>query len=311
MSKIIKIKLANPNSFRISYVMTKSCTYACRYCPTDLHTGSHKELDLENLKIFFQRAIQRGQVVLSLTGGECTTHPQFKDVVMLARELGIKTTVDTNAVRTRRFYSEVGHLVDNWCVTLHPSQHTLDLEKLKILSQVSFLVVYVMMDPAHWETSFDWYNQVCQLTNLKVQPISIMNWGGATTVVTYTDEQMQFLLNIKAKWLFTAEREEELKKTHAWLASRGSTAVYEDGSEGVLDPYILIKSNTNNFQGWQCWAGTESITIHDNNTASYANCCVKQYPHFLDVTEQDLNKPIICPRTSCNCAADIKSTKEL
>lgn len=310
MSKMIKIEIANPNSFRINFVMTRHCPYECNYCPPSLHTGKHTDLNLTDLETFLSRFKHRNSVI-HLTGGECTTHPQFKDVIKVARKVGLKVLVDSNCVRTLRFYDEVKDLVDNWCITLHPSQHTLDLDKLKLLAQHSFLVVYVAMDPAYWEKALDWFKQVSQLVDLKVTPIRIMdNYAGADYVAAYSSEQLEILSELKSKWLFTNERETALRKTHMWLADTEAKILFDDGSSTELDTFELIRSKRNSFLGWTCSAGNESICIFEDGQAIWANCGIKRYEHFLDVFPEELSKPVKCVYLECGCGTDIRSSKE-
>lgn len=309
MNKIIKIKIANPNALRINFVMTRSCPYSCRYCPDTLNAGKHREIDLKEFEDFLMRFDNRDRAI-QITGGECTTHPQFKDIIETARRAGFNVAVDSNSVRTVRFYEEVKHLVDNWCITLHPSQHTLDLEKLKILAASSFLVVYVIMDPDHWDVSLDWLEQVSQLKDLKVTPIRIMdNWSGASFVANYSQEQLDFLANANSKWLFTPERELALRKTHMWLADTESFAEYKDGTSGELDAFELIRKKQNNFYGWKCRAGYESICIFDDGHTTWGNCGIKRFNHYRDVFPKDLEEEIVCNFVECTCGTDVRSTK--
>jgi organic radical activating enzyme len=311
MSKLIKIQIANPNALRINFIMTRSCPYSCRYCPDTLNAGKHRKINLEELETFLLRFKDRNGA-MQITGGECTTHPQFKDVIEVSRKVGFNVSVDSNSVRTLRFYDSVKHLVDNWCITLHPSQHILDLEKLKLLSQHSFLVVYVMMDPAHWDTALDWYNQIKQMSDLKVTPIRVMdNWAGAKFEAQYTSEQLAFLSAAQSNWLFTPEREAALRKEHMWLADTESTGFYNDGSSHTLDPFELIRKKQNSFFGWKCSAGRESICIYDDGTAIWANCGIKRFDHYLDIDPNELNIPVKCTLLECTCGTDIRGSKHL
>lgn len=311
MSKLIKIQIANPNSLRINFVMTRSCPYSCRYCPDTLNAGKHVKLNLEDLETFLLRFKNRNGAI-QLTGGECTTHPQFREVIATCKKTNFNVSVDSNCVRTLRFYDSVKHLVDNWCITLHPSQHKLDTKKLELLAKNSFLVVYVMMDPDHWETSLSWLDIISQMKDLKVTPIRIMDdWGGANFKAAYTQEHLDFLSNAESKWLFTKERETELRKTHMWLADTESYAFYEDGTSGILDSFSIIRKKQNNFFGWECGVGRESICIWDNGVATWANCGIKRYDHYLDIDPEDLNQTIKCNMIECTCGTDIRGSKYL
>ena len=311
MPKLIKIQIKNSNTLSINFIMTRSCTYSCRYCPDTLNAGQHRNLNLDELKTFLLKFKDRNGAI-QITGGECTTHPQFKDVIQVARDVNFNVSVDSNSVRTYRFYDSVKHLVDNWCITLHPSQHTLDLKKLKLLAQHSFLVVYVMMDPDYWDTALDWLDQLSQMKDLKVTPIRVMdNWAGAKFEAQYTDAQLAFLATTESRWLFTKERETELRKTHMWLEDTSSTGIYDDNSSKELDAFELIRRKQNSFFGWQCSAGNESICIFDDGSAIWANCGIKKFNHYLDIDPIELNTPVKCTFLECTCGTDIRGSKYL
>lgn len=308
MNKIIKIQSVNPNVLRINLTVTTHCPYSCRYCPESLHNGKHNLIDLDKFKKFLLRFSDRLTIV-NLSGGECTTHPQFKELMQVIHDVGFKSIVDTNTVRTLRFYEEVSGLVDNWCVSLHPSQHTLDLDKLKLLASTSFLVVYVMMDPEHWEKSIDWFTQVSGLADLKATPARIIdNWGGSDYKSTYTTEQLATLQSLDSSWGFTSERENTLRKTHMWLHENSSTVFFDDGTNSELDAFEVIRNKQNNFFGFTCSAGYESICIYADGSATWANCGVKRFDDYADI---DIEQTFICPFNECTCATDVRSTKSL
>jgi organic radical activating enzyme len=309
MKKIISIKSDYENVLKIFYVITTACPYSCRYCPDALHTGKNQKIDLDELKIFFEKFSDR-EILLNLTGGEPTQHPQFKEVVQLAKSMNIEVASDTNSVRTVRFYKEVASLVDAWNITLHPSQHILDLEKIRVLTDTSFVVVYVMMDPDFWDISMEWLAQVSQLTNIKVIPLYCMSdWGGAACTITYTQEQSDFLVNTPNILTMTPQRFEELKKTHAWLLKTDSKLTYDDNSVEVADPNMIVKLGQNNFYGWECLAGNETINIKHDGSVTWANCGIKRYNHFRDVDAIELKQPVTCNLNRCDCGADIRATK--
>ena len=310
MRKLIKIRLANPRVLRIFFVVTTACPYACRYCPDELHLGKNKTIDLDELETFFRKFSDR-PLVVNLTGGECTQHSQFEDIIKLLRKLNIKVGVDTNSVRTVRFYKEFGMLADVWNVTLHPSQHTLDLEKIQVLTKHSYVVVYVMMDNEHWDTSVSWLKQVSQIPDLKVIPLkTINNYGGCDYQGEYTPEQNEFLLNTPNVVTLTPSRLAELKGTHSYLLDTDGIGTYDNGDEEILDYNMIIKRGENNFYGWQCVAGNESLNINADESVVWANCGIKSYAHFRDVDPEELKIPVTCNRVQCYCGADVRSTKE-
>lgn len=309
MDNIVSIRPLNNKRLTITLQLTTACTYSCRYCPDTLNKGSNGQFNLDELDQLFAKFSNR-EIILTITGGECTTHPDFLHVLESARQAGVYTQIDTNSVRSVRFYQEAAALADVWNITLHPSQHQLDLEKITVLAMSSFVVVYVMMDPDYWDTAVNWWNQVCRIDNIKVIPLKVINnWSGAQFETTYTKEQNNWLLDTKSILNLTDQRKAELIKTHTWLMDADSMYTLDTGYQGNLNGYTLVKQGLNKFYGWSCSAGNENIVIHSTGGASWASCGIKQYKHFLDIEPAELAHPITCNRLECNCITDIRATK--
>lgn len=304
----IKIVANDPGTLKIIWQLTTACTYACSYCPTELHTGKSADIDLKQLRTFFEMFLDR-KIVITITGGEPTIHPQFLEIAKLLKDLDIKTIVDSNLSRTTRFYKEVAGLIDNWCVTLHPSQHSLDIEKIKALADSSFTVVYVMMDPLFWNIAMQWWEILKGVENIKLTLLKpVDNWAGAKYQGVFTKEQQAFLSTTEPVYTLTPERMNQLHKLE-WLSELGSTVQYDDGTVAALDSDALMKQGINKFKGWSCNAGNEVIVLSDNGNVSLATCGVANLGHWSTININDIKQPVICPRDYCHCGTDIKATK--
>jgi organic radical activating enzyme len=309
MNKIIKIRSGSSGTMKITWQMTMSCTYACAYCPPKFQQGKHPKIDLDSYANFFKKFEQ--PLVLSITGGECTTHPQFKDVLTMVRDLGIKIKVDSNNVRTARFYEEVGAMADVWCLTMHPSQHKFDIDKIRVLTDKSFVIVYVMMDPNHWDLACNWVEQLRQLANIKIILIKpVNNWAGADYNTVWTKERLDYL-GTAPMWQFTKERYSELEQTHSWLKDTDTMAVWSNGTETVLDPDQLMKDDTHSFFNWQCSSGRENMIIDDQGNLSWGNCGIELLGHYSEFTLDKINPTVTCTRLRCDCGTDIRADKEI
>jgi hypothetical protein len=73
----------------------------------------------------------------------------------------------------------------------------------------------------------------------------------------------------------------------------------------------IIKLKMNNFKGWTCNAGLESLMINWDGEVYRATCRVGG--SLGNIYNGDFNvpkDPIICTRNWCTCEADIPLTKE-
>jgi organic radical activating enzyme len=304
----IKIQANDPTTLKIIWQLTNACTYACEYCPEELHTGKSIDIDINSLRMFFEMFSDR-KVVLTITGGEPTIHPQFLEIAKLLKDLNIKTIVDSNLSRSLRFYEESASLIDNWCITLHPSQHILDIEKIKALAAESFTVVYVMMDPLHWNTAIQWWHILKDVENIKLTVLKpVDNWAGAKYKGVFTKEQQHFLSTTVPVYTMSDERMDQLHKME-WLSDLGSTVQYQDGTADTLDSDALMKQGLNKFKGWSCNAGNEVMVLSDSGNVSMATCGVANLGHWSNINIDDIKQPVICPRDYCYCGTDIKASK--
>lgn len=80
--------------------------------------------------------------------------------------------------------------------------------------------------------------------------------------------------------------------------------------DGTLEQSSIhyIKSKSNNFKGWYCDAGQNSLWIHSNGDI-FGNVCQSiRYGNIYEAFDI-LAAPIQCPKTNCFCGADIAITK--
>lgn len=306
---MIPIKIVSSKQLKMIWQLTTACTYACDYCPKELHEGSSKYIDLNELEEFLDKFKDR-EFTINFTGGEPTIHPQFLDILKVLNKRNIKVIVDTNLSRSLRFYEEAGPLVGNWCVTLHPSEHVFDTDKIKALSSVSYTVVYVMMDPRHWEKAMSWWTTLQNIPRIKLivlKPLS--NWSDSGWYYKHTKEQQDFYNTTKPIYTFTEQEFTELSSEYAWLKELGSTVTWNTGEETALDIDQLMKEDLHKFKGWHCEAGNEVIVIEPGCDVSLATCGTRHLGHWTKFDISLLEQSFICPRDYCHCGIDIKATK--
>jgi organic radical activating enzyme len=305
----IQIIPNDPTTLKIVWTLTTACTYACDYCPAALHDGTNRKIDLKGFTTFLDMFKDRNRIIW-ISGGEPTIHPQFLEIISLLKSLNIKVVVDSNLSRSLDFYQRVAPLVDNWCVTLHPSQHEFNLNKIKVLSESSFTVVYVMMDPKYWSIATDWYNQVSNVKNLilkRLKPLN--NWASSGYTGDFTQNQLLVLENSQPVNTFTEERTKELTREYTWLFNLSSTVKWEDQSISLLDGDALMIKGLNSFNGWKCSAVNEVISIDSAGMVNLATCGIRSLTHWNNIKPTDLIDSVICDRAFCDCATDVKASK--
>jgi MoaA/NifB/PqqE/SkfB family radical SAM enzyme len=97
-----------------------------------------------------------------------------------------------------------------------------------------------------------------------------------------------------------------------WLLQQDATAKpnCRIDNEQIMHANDIIKLHKNNFKGWSCNAGLESLMINWDGDVHRATCRVGgSLGNIYTGTFNIPARPIICDRDWCTCAADIPLTK--
>lgn len=83
-----------------SFELTPLCNLDCKMCYVHLKEKQMKQkpLSTEQWLNIARQAIESGMVNAEITGGECLTHPGFKEIYTYLQSFGIKVSVLTNGV---------------------------------------------------------------------------------------------------------------------------------------------------------------------------------------------------------------------
>tara|TARA_B110000967_G_scaffold59493_1_gene61008 strand:- start:854 stop:1633 length:780 start_codon:yes stop_codon:yes gene_type:complete len=235
---------------------------------------------------------------LSLTGGEPTVHPKINEILKCARDSLDWLSVTTNGLRSSAWY--IKQPVNQWVFSLHfDNEHSrratenvvkysqlLDMEGIATLYQVNLMAHHEHMDEVRAAaTLLEGHNipYVCRR----------IRWTEAENRDWFDD------LRYKA---------EDLN----WILSKVATVKPNctiDGKE-LIHANDVIKDKRNEFKGWTCNAGLESLMINWDGEVHRATCRVGgSLGNIYNGTFESPTAPITCTRTWCTCAADIPLTK--
>lgn len=84
-----------------SFELTPLCNLDCKMCYVHLNKEQMKGAQLlttEQWKDIMQQAIDAGMMYATLTGGECLTHPGFKELYLFLREYGVEISILSNGL---------------------------------------------------------------------------------------------------------------------------------------------------------------------------------------------------------------------
>ena len=317
--KIIRIKKTSPGIF-LTWILNNICTYHCSYCPEMVHGGKNHHYDWKHVEPFLNQCFERYPYIhFSLSGGEPTVSPFFKDLVNKIYDKGGSIHVTTNLVRSWDYWASIAHKFSSISVSYHSEFVVTEdeendfIDKLSKLSHKSYVTLRIMMHPRNWDRCVRLYEKAL----LASEPFTIevmrilpdFGTGYNYFDANYTDAQLEFLKNTTI--VFGDPKLRSLPSYRSNMTS--SEILYDDVSREFFSLTIqsdLEKSKSNNFFGWNCSIGLESLFIHYDGQILRANCEVGGVIGNIVTGFEWPTETIICNKNICHCAADIVITKE-
>ena len=161
-----------------------------------------------------------------------------------------------------------------------------------------------MMDPAQWEKSIEYFNQLTEILQNCVQAKILSDHSGTkkdgALIRNYSQEQTEWIAQHQ-----TIRRHGQ----NRWpKVQRHSYTVDNQGIRQRIDqPFEMVNARTNSFKGWRCSAGLAGLTVTYDGWA-YAGTC--QSERLGPIESFELREQgVICPRQWCKAAPDIQLSK--
>lgn len=292
MNKITSV-WPHQNSIKIEWNLGKRCNYDCSYCPSNIHDSTSPHTDIAVLKSTIDQITNLNKPIrLSFTGGEPCVHPKFDKLVKYAKFKGITwISVTTNGTRPYEFYARLPvdqyvfsiHLEYDWRRVFNTVESVADQTKIKVIAQI--MAHHDYMDAAMQLRSR------CQLASIP-NTIRRIRWTEGNHNLF---DDMRYHPN-DLNWI----KEQE--------ATIQGNCVIDDTQ--IIHANDIIKLHLNQYKGWTCNAGLESLMINWDGEVYRATCRVGG--SLGNIYKNSIGLPkdhTICTRDWCTCAADIPLTK--
>lgn len=303
MFKVVN-RWGHENSVKVEWNLGKRCNYDCSYCPSIIHDNYSPHTDIEVLKSTVNKLNEIGKPIrISLTGGEPTVHPKIEELIFHIKYKEMYLSITTNGTRTSDFYYSQGRIIDQYVFSLH-FEHDWESVLGKIMQLELFgntscdIMVNVM---AHHSLMKECKHAVSKLQQLKI-PYCIrrIRWTEGDhdlfDDMKYDQNDLDWILendsSVKPNSVIHFHREKDGDYTEEYHAND------------------IIKKHLNQYKGWTCNAGLESLMINWDGEVHRATCRVGgSMGNIYNNTFNLTNSPVICDRNYCTCAADIPITK--
>lgn len=282
-------------SVKVEWNLGKRCNYDCSYCPAEIHDNSSPHTDIDVLKNAVDQLSKIKNVRISFTGGEPCVHPKIVELLEYAKPKVSWINVTTNGTRTAEFYQNLlDNLVNHLVFSLH---FEYDYQKVLVPilsvaqgSKNKNILVHIMMLPGRLNDVQDACRRLKDAgVKYALRPI---RWTKKHDIFEdmerYSDAEKEFL------------KTQNHNPPHNVL-------VDETKSYNVND---LLIEKTNQFKGWRCNIGLESLMINWDGDVHRATCRVGgSLGNIYQGTFKQPTESILCTRQWCTCAADINVTK--
>ena len=286
-------------SIKIEWNLGKRCNYDCSYCPSSIHDNTSSHTDIETLKGTVDKLTALGKPVrLSFTGGEPCVHPKFPELIKYCNHKGISwISVTTNGTLPYEFYASLN--VDQYVFSLHLEydwQRVYDTMS-KLADRTNFrLVAQIMCHHDHMNSAITIFARC--LTDHIPATLRRIRW-------TQGDHDLFDDMRYHPDHLNWIKKQEATVQPNTII-------FYKDKVEEQKHANDIIKLNLNQYKGWTCNAGIESLMINWDGDVHRATCRVgNSLGNIYKGNFVAPSEPVTCDRNFCTCAADIPLTKSL
>lgn len=280
------------DSLKIEWNIGKRCNFDCTYCPAEIHDNHSPHTDIEILKIAVDKLsnIQK-PLRISFTGGEPCVHPKITELFEYTRNHASWINVTTNGTRKPQWYADQS--LDHIVFSLH-------------------------FETEEWSRCLQ---NIIDTNNLVDIPIQV-NVMAHHEYMEHVKNAVEILETSKIKyvirrirWTEKHDRFDDMRYKSEdldWILSKEATSLpnCEVDGEYYIHANDIIKKHQNQFKGWQCNIGLESLMINWDGEVHRATCRVGgSLGNIYKGSFKASKSPVVCTRKWCTCAADIPITK--
>lgn len=283
------------DQIKVEWNLGKRCNYDCSYCPSSIHNNFSPHTDINVLEKTVDRLCEIEKPLrISLTGGEPCVHPDIEELLKYFKHKNIFwVNLTTNGTRPGQWYVDNSKFFNHLVFSLH-----FEHDWKRVVSNI------------------DIYHEYSHNKNFFVNVMAHHNhMDDVKTAVAFLDQAGIKYAIRRVRWtegdhnVFDDMRYDG--KDLEWILSKDATAnpnvLFGDK---IIHANDVIKNRMNNFKGWTCNAGIESLMINWDGEVHRATCRVGgSLGNIYHGTFSVPSEPVTCTRDWCTCAADIPLTK--
>ena len=310
--------ITDNRTLRVNWHLGNTCTYKCSYCDSKLNAGNIPWVSINAAKkivddiiAVYREKYNKSIFIFELTGGEPTVYPGIEELSQYMKSLGIYVQLCTNGSRTVRWWEE--NAANFTSIT---NSYHVEFTDVKHLTAVCNTVldkgvtsnVLVLLDPLQFNKIKNDIEYMKEFGNFGISVRRVYDRNPAVKrSYEYTNEQLLYLNNnatIKEKKSVAFPQEMQYQ-----------TIMIKDETSLNVNENALFGTEDNNFLGWDCYAGIDTLSLDVTGNILPAYCYTgykKVIGSWLTDNLADLQWPagkMKCGDMRCVCVHDLRARK--
>jgi len=320
LSPLKKVRNNHPDVFQVTWIINDICSNSCSYCLPALFAGTNHGYDWNNAKMFVKHILDtKKRSHWSISGGEPTMSPFFKEFVKMVYDAGSTVGMTTNGVKPTYYLVDIAPYLSYIAFSYHP-EFTDDnqlIEKILSCSLYTFSSVRVMV-PANqplWDKSMKFIKRLSKMKSITYESVKVLKFDDNTghfdpNTQDYTEDQLKFFDNRISKGGLN-DPNRLVKQKPVPIDATFYQVDNQETTHHKNNAVEYINRGFGNLKGWSCSAGIESVFIGANGRVQSANCGNDGEMGHIDKPDEILwpRENTICKLDLCHCATDFILSK--
>lgn len=340
----------DPKILMATWHLGKRCNYDCSYCSPSIHDWISPHMPLSKVKAFVDQLdtwmIQQDRKFhIAMSGGEPFIHPDIVEIcktIKGAETAGDLFTAITNGSLPVDLYTDSLEYLNHLTISLHLERSIKETEKTletaRILTHLfpeHWINVQVMCLPGKFDFLDKTVLPFLDQNKIKYTIRRIRPWINEV-VEEWQSPKREILKTVYDTVWLAKQREQEKKYLDSnltriyseeqyyskeeliWLQSKVPTTMWQniglwsdDGNYFETNSDIIVNNNKNNFNGWRCWIGIDSIMIDFDGMIYKSVCRTDGAIGTVDGPIAWPTTPTVCPKQWCISNVDQTVRKSL
>lgn len=250
------------------------------------------------------------EVLLQYTGGEPTVYPKFKELIKYAKDIGIRQSIISNGSRTIRFWNEISRYFEKVHLSFHP-EYALEnpehfIRNAQMICRYSDLHVNVLMLPGLFPEILLAAHQIrtaCPNAVILLKPLQ-KNFGDE--LYDYSEHENKILADMHNFNTGSSIWNQRLNN----YPTGQLKVTQRDGAERKTSASVLMMEKVNQWKGWNCQIGVETLNVDMNGEIRGGLCRVGGSFGNISTEFTLPTEGQVCTKDWCTCHLDIMVTKK-